>query len=52
MEAVMIERAFEFLFVLALVAPAAAVLLGVFVLAWPRRRVHGVEHTLRATSQA
>ena len=34
----MIERAFEFLFVLALVAPAAAVLLGVFV--------------LRATSQA
>ena len=48
----MIERAFEFLFVLALVAPTAAVLLGGFVLAWPRRRVHGVGHTLRTTSHA
>jgi hypothetical protein len=52
MEAVMVERAFEFLFALALAAPPAAVILGVFLLAWPRRRVQGVEHTLRTTSHA
>jgi hypothetical protein len=48
----MVERAFEFLFTLALVAPAAAVILGVLLLAWPRRRVHGERHTLRTTSHA
>ena len=48
----MVERAFEFLFALALVARPAAVILGVFVLAWPRRRAHGVEHTIRTTSHA
>jgi hypothetical protein len=48
----MVERAFDFLFALALVAPAAAVILGVLLLAWPHRRVHGVDHTLRTTSHA
>jgi hypothetical protein len=48
----MVERAFEFLFALALVAPPAAVILGVFLVAWPRRRVHGVNHALRTPSHA
>lgn len=47
----MVERAFEFLFVLALVAPPAAVILGVLLLAWPRR-VQRADHTSRAASPA
>ena len=46
----MVERAFEFLFALALVAPPAAVIIGVFVLAWPRRSVHVIAHPIRTTS--
>lgn len=48
----MVEGAFKFLFALALVAPPAAVILGVLLLAWPRRRVYGLEHTLQTTSHA
>ena len=48
----MIERAFEFLFVLALVAPAAAVIIGVFAagVATPSRswrRPHAPDHIAR-----
>lgn len=52
MEAVMVERAFEFLFALALVAPPATVIVGVLLLAWPRQQVHGVDQTFRTTSHA
>ena len=48
----MIERAFEVLFVLALVAPPATVIVGVLLLAWPRQQAHVVDHTLRTTSHA
>jgi len=48
----MLERAFEFLFALALVAPPATVIVGVLLLAWPRHRVHGVDHPVRTTSHA
>jgi len=48
----MIERAFEVLFVLALVAPPATVVVGALLLAWPRQLVHGVDQMLRTTSRA
>ena len=48
----MIQRAFEFLFALTLVAPPATVIVGVLLLAWPRHRVQGVGHSLRTTSHA
>ena len=51
-EAVMLERTFEFLFALALVAPPATVIISVLLLAWPRHRVHAVDHTVRTTSHA
>ena len=46
----MLERAFAFLFALALVAPPATVIISVLLLAWPRHR--GTEHTVRTTSHA
>ena len=51
-EAVMFERAFDFLFVLALVVPPATVIVSVLLLAWPGHRVLGADHTLRTTSPA
>ena len=48
----MLERTFEFLFALALVAPPATVIISVMLLAWPRHRVHAVDHTVRTTSHA
>ena len=47
----MIERAFELLFVLSLVAPAVSVVLGVLIVAWPHQ-LHGVTHTSRTASHA
>jgi hypothetical protein len=47
----MVERAFEFLFVLALVAPPSAVILGVLLVAWPQR-LHRGTHTSQAASHA
>ena len=46
----MLERAFDFLFALALVAPPATVLVSALLLAWPRHR--GAEHTVGITSHA
>jgi hypothetical protein len=51
LEAVMIERASELLFVLSLVAPPVSVALGVLLVAWPHR-LHGVTHTSRSASRA
>lgn len=48
----MVERAFEFLFMLALVAPPATLIVGGLLLAWPRQHVQGVDHTRRTTSPA
>lgn len=47
----MVERAFELLFVLSLVAPAVSLALGVLLVAWPHR-VHRVTHTSRAAAHA
>jgi len=48
----MFERAFDFLFALALLAPPATVIVGVLLLAWPRHRVSGAGHTVGTTSHA
>jgi hypothetical protein len=52
MEAVMLERAFDFLFALAFIAPPVTVIVGVLLLVWPRHRVHGADHSVRTTSHA
>jgi hypothetical protein len=48
----MVERAFEWLFVLSLVAPAVAVILSVLLVIWPPHRLHHAHHTSSATSPA
>ena len=48
----MLERAFDFLFALALVVPPTTVIVSVLLLAWPRHRVHRADHTVRTTSHA
>ena len=47
----MVERAFEFLFLLSLAAPPATVILGALLVLWPRR-LHDVGHTSRTASHA
>jgi hypothetical protein len=46
----MVERAFEVLFVLSLLAPAAAIVVGVWLVAWPRRRARLPSHARVAPS--
>lgn len=43
----MIERAFEYLFLLAFFAPPAAVVAGALLLLLPSRRSHSVRHVPR-----
>ena len=48
----MLEPAFDFLFALALVAPPATLIVSGLLLAWPRHRVRGADHTVPTTSHA
>ncbi len=48
----MVERAFDWLFVVSLLAPAVAVVVGVLLVLWPPPRLHGADHTSGAASPA